>query len=292
LGDGEGPQAKAQAVPRRGSRINTQTQIRLLSKGIPSIADCRDGRYLGCVPHYSKAPIVEALIDIQTRIPDSTTVDQLRGMHGLRSDEFPELMALERDTVKVQFTPFDPPSADGARVGYGFLSHSKDKSRAWRVTRDGFTYSQVGCYDRWEVLRDEARPLWDLYRQTISPEAISRVAVKYVNRFDLPLPIRDFKDYFRTYPEVSPVLPQGLAGLFTQLLIPYDDLGAMLVLTQALVPPPRTEVVSFVLDIDLFVANISSSDDKSIWDLLEKLRTCKNEVFEGCITDAARELIK
>lgn len=117
------------------------------------------------------------------------------------------------------------------------------------------------------------------------------MSLKYVNRFDIPLPLRDFKDYFLTIPEIAPGVLQGLAGFFMQLQIPYPDVEAMLVLTQTLVPPPKAGLVSVVLDIELGRANNIPSDDDGLWQLLDQLREKKNSIFEACITDAARGLI-
>jgi hypothetical protein len=46
-----------------------------------------------------------------------------------------------------------------------------------------------------------------------------------------------------------------------QLQIPQDNLGAMLVINQAIVTPPTEEVVSILLDLDLFVEkNIANNE--------------------------------
>ena len=61
-----------------------------------------------------------------------------------------------------------------------------------------------------------------------------------------------------------------------QLLIPQEDLGGMLSLIQAIVPPPRREVVSINLDIDLYKENTNEFiSDEKIWGFLEVLRDRK-----------------
>jgi len=42
-------------------------------------------------------------------------------------------------------------------------------------------------------------------------------------------------------------------------------------------------------DLDVFKEGADMMDD-AVWELLETLRNRKNEFFEGCITDKAREL--
>jgi uncharacterized protein (TIGR04255 family) len=58
------------------------------------------------------------------------------------------------------------------------------------------------------------------------------------------------------------------------------------------VPPPQTGLVSVVLDIQFVSGNNVPSEEDGIWQTFEQLRTKKNDVFEACITDAARELIR
>ena len=53
--------------------------------------------------------------------------------------------------------------------------------------------------------------------------------------------MRDFRDFIRSYPEISSDLPQQLAGFFMQVQIPQEDLGAMLILNEAMVPPAGPE---------------------------------------------------
>lgn len=116
------------------------------------------------------------------------------------------------------------------------------------------------------------------------------MAVRYINQIDIPLDgLRDFRDFLRTFPEVSSDLPQALSGFFMQLRIPLEP-DTVLVLTQTLVPPRDALVVSVILDFDVFKQDLSLTSEDEVWSLLEVLRDKKNECFEGCITRRARAL--
>ncbi len=65
----------------------------------------------------------------------------------------------------------------------------------------------------------------------------------------------------------------------------------MLVINEAIAPPTNPEIVTVILDLDLFRQEVWDSNDEDIWHFLEKLRHRKNEVFEASITDRTRELI-
>ncbi len=76
-----------------------------------------------------------------------------------------------------------------------------------------------------------------------------------------------------------------------QLQIPQQDLNCMLIINEALAPQTNPEIITIILDLDLFRQQVWDSSDEDIWLFLEKLRHRKNEVFEASITDRTRELI-
>jgi uncharacterized protein (TIGR04255 family) len=124
-----------------------------------------------------------------------------------------------------------------------------------------------------------------------NPAAITRLAVRYINRLDIPLPVSDLNNYLRTFPEVSSDLPQGLSGYFMQLQIPQEKLATMLVLNQALVPSPTPDFISILLDLDLFLERDIPKDGIELWEVVEQMHEQKNKAFEACITEHTRELI-
>ena len=63
----------------------------------------------------------------------------------------------------------------------GYLFTSVDGRQVVQARLDGFTFSRLKPYDKWESLRDEARELWQHYVQIASPETVTRVALRYIN---------------------------------------------------------------------------------------------------------------
>ncbi|MDB9512341.1 TIGR04255 family protein [Kamptonema animale CS-326] len=239
--------------------------------------------------HYSQPPIAEAVIDVRVDLPDEVTLETLTRLHSNIEVDYPirqELLIAHGQMVvgaSVEAT------ASQYQIGSGFVS--SDQKQSFQARMDGFSFIRLAPYDCWETFRDEAKRLWNIYRSVAKPKAITKLAVRYINRLDLPLPFDDFKDYLRTVPEVSPDLPEGLSGYFMQLQIPQEKLKGMLVLNEAIIPPPKSDVVSVLLDIDLFREIDIPNDEAVIWDFLEQLHNRTDQVFEACITDKMRELI-
>ena len=175
------------------------------------------------------------------------------------------------------------------QMGYAFVGGDGKHVVQFRV--NGFTFSRLAPYQTWEQLRNEAKIFWNSYRKAVGTLPVVRVGLRYVNQLDLPLPMRDLRDFIRLYPEISSDLTQQLAGFFLQVQIPQEDLGAMLVLNETMVPPSGPNIASVVLDIDVFKEGLKLESDDDVWGTLEALRLRKNLIFEGCITNNTRELI-
>ena len=238
--------------------------------------------------HYQNAPISEALIDIRVELPITVTPDTLESIYDVVKEHYPRKE--KRLYVQGQFSLGEEVGALAKQTLMGYVFSSKDGKQILQARLDGFTFSRLKPYGTWLTLRDESRGLWNIYRDLVKPSMINRIAVRYVNQIDIPLQHIDYKDYFRTTPEVSPDLPQGLSGFFMQLQFPQPSFNGMLILTQTAIPPMVPGTTSVILDLDVFKASTKMVSEEELWTLLEALRNRKNEFFEACITDKTREL--
>ncbi|MBU0640676.1 MAG: TIGR04255 family protein [Planctomycetes bacterium] len=240
--------------------------------------------------HYQNAPITEAIIDLRVEPRRGITVRELQKAHAGQEAEYPYVEPLNVATGQMHVGPQVTTMASTKHIGFWF--RSDDGKQIYQARLDGFTMSRLAPYECWESFRDEARRLWNVYRSTVNLTGMVRLAVRYINRIDIPLPLRDFKDYLRTVPEVSPDLPQGLTGYFMRLAIPQQDIMSVCLLSEAIIDPPSSDVVSVVLDIDVFRTEGLQADEEEIWAFIDKLRERKNQIFEACITDKTRELFE
>jgi len=239
---------------------------------------------------YPRAPITEALIDIRVTLPERMTVADLAHVNIGEDVGYPQRRNQFAGEARIDIGEQLGTSTRQSHVGYTFAS--SDERQIVQVRLDGFTFSRLAPYDRWESFREEARHLWTLYRSVAEPASIVRVAVRYINRLDLPLPMDDLTDYLRTVPEVSSDLPQSLGSYLMQLEIPQEDMGASVLLNEALLPPKDADTASILLDIDLFRPLETPIGEEELWNLLDQFRVRKNEVFEACITERTRELFR
>jgi uncharacterized protein (TIGR04255 family) len=246
--------------------------------------------------YFSKAPIIEAIIDLRVTLPPEISLTQLSEIGDAIATRFPYRHDLV--TNNFLFESGLEPSANASVQTNGLIFVHEDKQKVLEVSLSGFTFKMRSPYSRWETFQPEAQELWNLYCRICGPLNVVRVAVRYINRLDLPGTLQDFKEYLRVLPEVSDDLPQqGLSGYFMQLQVPQVDIApdCLLILNEALVPPVVPNTIAVVLDLDLFCARPEQPwniEDGSVWTLLEQLRIRKNQVFKASITHAMQELIR
>lgn len=226
-------------------------------------------------PILTKAPITEALIDIRVE---------------LIKTQYPEKQAQKISQIK-----FEPKAEELVKsskseiTGYRYIS--SDKKQIVQARLDGFTFSRLHPYIRWEALRDEACRLWRLYKDIASPDSITRVAVRYINNLNIPMPIRDFGDYLTAPPTIPEGLPQGVSSFLTRTIIHEPSFGANAIITQVL-EQIVADVAPIILDIDVFKLQPKGIEEEDAWETIEKLRHFKNKIFSSSITNRLKEMYK
>jgi len=242
-------------------------------------------------PHLDRAPIVEALVDLRVD-PELFSLGALEPFQKAAATDFPDQRRVLFVTSNVDLRDMDAPKITTPLPDTkGYACWSEDKRRVIQARVNGFSFSHLGPYDRWETLRDDARTWWRTYRDRTQPQRVTRCALRFINRLDLPQPMGDLAEYLKTVPQIGEGLPQTLSGLFMRLVLPFPRATA--IVTQAVDDAGVTqEKLPVILDIDVFAEGDFSPDGEEIWSRLEELHTIKNEVFFRSITPEAVRLFR
>jgi uncharacterized protein (TIGR04255 family) len=244
---------------------------------------------------FPNAPITEALLDIRVTLPAQTDLAKLATFHDSIKQKYPskqERLAW-RGHVEIKASPVPEVSQSATGGPDGYLFTSVDDRQVVQARLDGFTFSRLKPYDKWTTLRDEAQELWQHYVRIASPETVTRVALRYINRIEIPLPMRDFKDYILTTPEIAPDLPQGLGSFFMRLVIPDPKAQAVAIVTETMEPIDESRNrLPLILDIDVFRIAAFNIQDNAMWEAFEYLHDLKNDIFFKSITLKAKELFQ
>jgi len=243
--------------------------------------------------HFRKAPVQEALIDIQVNFSSEVALASLRSFHDHVRDEYPEIIDRTKMEGEVRLRPgVAEPTIQ--RETKGLLFMPPDRKRVVQVRQDGYTFNKVRPYEGWASFQGEAKRHWQAYSKLFAPSEVTRVGLRYINRINLPLPIDDFSVYLNTFPEVARELPQALSSLFLRVQIPDPNRGILATVTETVEPLiTEAEEVSLWLDIDVVHLNAHGKPDTDrIWSGLESMHEYKNEIFFSSITERTKDLLR
>jgi len=243
--------------------------------------------------HLKNAPITEALIDIRIKIKENFDIERFQTLSNTISDQYPDKKARHRWEGRLEFKKGEGPISTSAETVDGYIFTSADQKQVFQARIDGFTYNRLQPYDNWEAFRNEAMKLWQLYSSLIAPDIV-RVAVRYINRFNIPLfpqPLGDFNEYLTAAPIVPEGLPQGVSSFLSRIVIHDHETDADAIITQAFEQIVDPKYLPIILDIDVFKQKELISE-KDAWQTLEKMRHLKNSIFFKSITEKTKELFK
>ena len=187
---------------------------------------------------FNNPPIVEALIDIRVELSPEVTLEAIARFHDKVKGEFPDKQSRMSWKSDFQLKPGTVPEVSTLSGGPdGHLFHPADKSKIVQARLDGFTFNKLRPYQKWELFRDEAKKLWGYYLEVAKPKQITRLAVRYINRIELPFPFSQLQEYILTVPQVAAGLPQGMSQFLMQIVIPNTVIGAQAVITETIEAP-------------------------------------------------------
>lgn len=243
---------------------------------------------------FPNPPIIEALLDIRVNLPKEITLDTLATFQDDIKERFPTRKESYKWEGGVEFqagtTPkLMPPS--GGCIGY--LFRAPDDKEIVQARLDGYTFNKLKPYSKWEEFSSEAKELWERYVRVAKPVNVIRLALRYINKIELPLPIKDFKEYILTIPEIAPDIPNTLSGFFTRLVISNPEIQANAVITETMEKiDEKARILPFIFDIDVSRDFIFEPQSEEIWRTFNELRQFKNQVFLNSMTDKTKEFFK
>lgn len=218
-----------------------------------------------------------------------TTVQTLKELHEKIKADYPHVVERRRWQGKIEVKEGVPQTPETQDLGVsGYMFKSADYKQVVQFRLDGFTFSRLKPYSEWETFRTEAKKLWGVYC-SLGVTKVTRVATRYINMLDIPLPVPNLEAYFTGLPP-APTMNLGLTSFLNRLQVSDAAREFSAILTQVLQPPSNPAVVSILLDVDAFKqANFDPPFDKA-WDTLEGLAKFKNELFFNLITEEAAKL--
>ena len=240
---------------------------------------------------FPSAPITEAILDIRAELPEDVTLESILAVQNSIRGRFPEKKERYSYEAGFQFSQEGVSTTPTQHKIDGYLFESLAEKKIVQARLDGFTFNKLKPYENWESFCREGRELWNLYSRIAQPTKVIRIALRYINRIEIPLPLKNFEEYILTFPQIAPNLPQAVTHFFMQFVISNSESEANAMITLA-IEKVTDQKLSLIFDIDVSRAAVYIDNKEKIWSDFEKLRIFKNEIFFKSITDKTKELFK
>lgn len=239
---------------------------------------------------YPNPPVIEATIDIHVAKRQDLRLNELAALYIGEEDRYPIFEPQLAGTFSVD--PGTGAVLESKRAILGYRFTSQGSSQIVQARTEGFTFSHLQPYETWENWNREAARLWSRYVAISRPTAVTRLAVRYINRIEfVPSAGSRLEDYLRVYPTVPDGLQSDLANLLMRLeLKPKDLPESTLIVSVGRTEPTQAGRIAFLLDIDVSRSVAIEPRNDGIWPLIDQLHEKENAFFETCITDVSRSL--
>lgn len=240
---------------------------------------------------YPKAPIQEAVFDVRVDKVQNVDIDSYVALSKKELSSFPktEIQTLVSGRFKFDTDMEDLKTERKDKKVTGVIFSNKESNLKIQFRKDGFTTNMLRPYSNWTDFSSVAYRYWDLYRKEVQPNRIKRIALRYINKIELPTQDLDFDDYLNDMPKIPEVFEDGFGDFYLRTLTRCKESGNIASLIRRM-GKFEENILPFIVDID--VSKNSDIDIRSIQQDFEVLRKDKNKIFESLITDKTRNLFK
>ncbi len=240
--------------------------------------------------HLNHAPIEEAIVDIRVKARADFDPSIFLGLQSTLADRYPDMRKHHLQQASFQLKAQSQPTLESKDLGLnGVFFRTSDGRQIAQFRVDGFTFNKLKPYSGWEEVQPEAMALWRRYDQVALPPEVTRIALRYINRFEMPEGVRDFDDILAAGPRIPRALPQTIGGFSIRTTIVDETTNLHATVSQMLEPTPPMEPLGIILDIDVFHqidrADTDGKNDSYLHAKLELLHEFKNRIFFNYLTD-------
>ena len=241
---------------------------------------------------YRNPPVVEAFCEVyftssnwDDTIPD-LFYEQVKDRFPSQEEPFSRQVDLTLDVPNDKFSSAIQPGP------FRKLFRTAEGDQIIQIAENLFVFNQLTPYSSFQSWETDFYEVLDIYVKLVSPHAVDRLGVRYLNHVSVPERRFQMSDYFTVFPVIPLGSGNAHGNFLINCVIPQSDEGHFLTFSfSKIVPEPPDETSqTFLLDLydQAFLGRtLSESEFKS------HVRVAHGNVvqaFEGSITDRLRAL--
>lgn len=242
-----------------------------------------------------KAPIVEAILDIDCDLPPDVTIESLeKPARDSFRDAYPKFRIRHelQHHFEVKGDQGHKSSTSQDISGYMFLH--EDEKQLVQVRAQGFSFNRLAPYSTLDDYMPEIERTWHSFAEFTKPIKVTRVRLRYINRINLPLGQEslDLDEYLK----LGPRLPDEQGLLLKGFLNQYqaiDKQSGHEVKAILTAQKPEQDILPIIFDVT--TASGSSLNPKEWGEIMasiQSLRQLKNDIFYKTLEQKCLQLFK
>lgn len=242
-----------------------------------------------------KAPIVEAVLDIDCDLPPGQLFASLEGpARDCFRDRYPTFRTQLVQEHQIETKPDQPVTLSVRQGLQGFQFLQDDERQLVQVRNQGFSFNRLAPYTSLDDYLPEVERTWRLFAGFAFPVQIRRIQLRYINRILIPMINGQvhLDDFLKVGPRVPEEEKFGLATFLNQYAATELETGnhVNIVLTGQ---PPENEKLPIIFDNCVVADGPSEPEDWPwIWSRIGELRVLKNRIFKNTLTESCLNLFR
>lgn len=246
------------------------------------------------IESYPKSPITEAIFEILTEFPKSVAATDIEKLHSKISAQYPKAKPRHKFESRFEVKDGKPVNSETISLGVdGYLFWTQDDKQVVQYRANGFSFSRLNPYQKWDVHFPEVIKLWEIFSSELKPSKVVRTAVRFINRIEVPELQFDMGKYLRC-PLLAPNVGHDVSieNFVSRIQFSFPENGIKTNLTQTLGTRTNPNMTPIILDLDIYLDVRYEPDVEQIKQAFIKLRAIKNTIFKNSITEKTEELFR
>jgi uncharacterized protein (TIGR04255 family) len=242
----------------------------------------------------SKAPIVEAVLDIDCDMPPGFDLIAIEGpaREAFRS-QYPKFRNQFLEELHIE-SKVDELKHSSRRAIQSLQFLQDDEKQLVQLRRQGFSFNRLAPYTSLDDYLSEMHRTWESFISVASPVKIRALRLRYINRILLPFAseLMDLEHYLKVGPRLPDEQRLRFAGFLNQHTAVEVDTGYQVNIVLASQVPEK-ETLPIIFDICVADAKAAEPNDWNwISSEIQSLRNLKNRIFINTLTEKCLNLFR
>ncbi|MEX0710744.1 MAG: TIGR04255 family protein [Pirellulales bacterium] len=244
---------------------------------------------------YAKPPLLEVFCEFFFDLEEDPSWDGFlvpRFFEAIEAD-FPSRKHLQAFGVQLRLD-------EGGQVGverkgsptprHRFESH--DGKTLVQVGENLLVVNQLPPYYGWERFAPRVIDCWQKYSSVWQPKRISRLALHYIDKIDIPDRQVRLENYFNLYPTIPQVVDKPMANLAMAFEVTGDQDGDVLVASFRQLASADPTMSSFLFQWDYVSGGEIESTPEAVGSWLAAAHTLMSTYFRATMTEECEKLFQ